>query len=81
MSQLVIMNKENALVSLGIRVQFFDKINPEDEVGKIEGYSIVYRDNSKFDGWLIFSGDPENEGPWVFIHGPVIDKLEILGEL
>jgi hypothetical protein len=81
MSQLIIMNKENAEVGLGIRVQFFDKVGTADSAIEYKGYSVVYRDNSQFDGWIIFSGDKNKDGPWMFMSGPVMDRLEILGEL
>jgi hypothetical protein len=83
MSQLVVINKENAALGLGIRIQFFDNVGLADnEVIKFEGQSIVYRDNSVFDGWLIFAGAPNAEGPWMFINkSKYTDNLEILGEL
>jgi len=75
------MNKENAEVGLGIRVQFFDKVVTHDNVIEYKGYSVVFRDNSQFDGWLIFSGHKDKEGPWMFMNGLAMDRLEILGEL
>ena len=76
----ILMNKETGGQSLGIRVQFMDK--PHHEVlEKFPGYSVALRKDDP-DGWLIFSGEPESSGPWMFVDATIVDeKIEVIGAL
>lgn len=76
----VIMNKETGAIALGIRVSFFDKYYANN-IGALDGYQISLSSNEP-DGWLIFSGDNDAAGPWMFINQKFIgSKIEDLGAL
>lgn len=81
MKQLVIMNKETGHTSLGIKISFFDKYDVDNELDVFDGYSIGFLP-SKPDGWLIFSGDDDSEGPWMYCKSEMIEeKTEVVCEL
>lgn len=81
MKQLILMNKKTGELGLGCRVQLFDNILNEDELGGLPGYSISIR-GSDFDGWIFFSGKPENDHPWIWVNRKILDdKCEVIGEL
>lgn len=74
------MNKETGAIGLGIRISFHDKYFNQ-ELANLEGYSISMVSN-KPDGWLLFSGNDDARGPWLFMDMDELeDKVEDLGEL
>ncbi len=81
MSQLILINKETGELGLGIKIDFHDKFESTNEMCKMEGYSIGFRP-VQHDGWLLFSGDNEAEGPWLYMKAEAVDsRVEIYGEL
>lgn len=80
MKELILINKETGELGLGIKINFYDNWETNN-VCKIEGYTVGFRP-SKHDGWLIFTGKNEAEGPWIFCKMELVDeKIESLGEL
>lgn len=76
----VVMNLESGAIGLGIRIDFHDKYF-YNSLEKMPDYEVAFRP-SKPDGWLIFSGENDARGPWIFIDASMIDgKIEDLGEL
>jgi len=79
--QFVLMNANNGMLGLGVRVQLFDSVVAEEPLAKLGNFSVTVR-SDQYDGWLIFSGIDDAEGPWLWVQRDYIDsKMEILGEL
>lgn len=78
---LVLMNKETGALGLGMRMVLFDK-EPIEPMASIEGYSIRMVHETEFDMWMIFSGEPKSDGPWLMVNRKAIDaKCEVLCNL
>jgi len=87
MKQLVLMNKQTGEMCPAIRIQFFDSPLIDEGEIKFEGFSVNVRNSSDYDGYLIYSGNPENDknhgsGPWLFVEKSHVElKTDCLGEL
>lgn len=75
-----VLMAKNGNISIGIRVAFHDKYHAED-MGALAGYRIALT-ASEPEGWLVFHGEPEANGPWIYFDKKFIaENCEDLGPL
>lgn len=72
--QLVGMNKQTGQLGLVIPIAFIQDLVISKKF--IFGVNV-----GTPDGYLVFTGGPDDDGPWVFVQKRVDQKFEILGEL
>lgn len=93
MKQYILMNNSGDAITIGLKMQFFDKFEEDKkEIASLKpdengaSYSLRIQTDDDFDMWAIYSGseEPENDtsGPWLLIQKYMVDeKCEVIGEL
>lgn len=80
MKTLVIQNVNTSEIGIAVRVKFFDDIILEEPLANMGGHSLVLRDETSFDGYIVQS---DIDQPFIFVEKYLMDDapIEFIGEL
>ena len=78
MKEYMLYNPNSDAIAVGVKLQFFDKIDPSQSLVKLEGYEIRLRSSEDFDAWAVQGDDTD---PWVVVEKKHLKCIEVIGEL